>query len=62
MGRKVRLRSPPVSRAAAAVERLRAAGIACSLRVGSVRFCFHLYNEEADVELALEALAPAVAG
>ncbi|HEX2045807.1 MAG TPA: aminotransferase class V-fold PLP-dependent enzyme [Gaiellaceae bacterium] len=48
--------------AAAAVERLRAAGIACSVRAGSVRFCFHLYNDEADVDLALEALEPAVAG
>jgi selenocysteine lyase/cysteine desulfurase len=48
-----------VEGAAAAVERLRAAGIACSVRAGSVRFCFHLYNDEADVSLALEALAPA---
>ncbi len=44
-----------------AVERLRAAGISCSVRAGSVRFCFHLYNDRADVELALEALTPAVA-
>jgi selenocysteine lyase/cysteine desulfurase len=44
-----------------AVERLRAAGIACSARAGSVRLCFHLYNDSAGVELALEALAP-VAG
>jgi selenocysteine lyase/cysteine desulfurase len=41
-----------------AVERLRAAGIACSARAGSVRLCFHLYNDSADVDLALEALAP----
>ncbi|HYY75317.1 MAG TPA: aminotransferase class V-fold PLP-dependent enzyme [Gaiellaceae bacterium] len=44
-----------------AVERLRAAGISCSVRAGSVRFCFHLYNDRADVELALEALTPALA-
>jgi selenocysteine lyase/cysteine desulfurase len=42
----------------AAVERLRAAGVSCSARAGSVRFCFHLYNDDTDVELALEALAP----
>ena len=42
----------------AAVKRLRAAGVACSKRAGSVRFCFHLYNDDADVDLALEALAP----
>ena len=41
----------------AAVERLRTAGVACSARGGSVRLCFHLYNEPADVDLALEALA-----
>jgi selenocysteine lyase/cysteine desulfurase len=40
---------------------LRAAGVACSVRAGSVRLCFHLYNDEADVDLALEALAPAIA-
>jgi selenocysteine lyase/cysteine desulfurase len=48
-----------VENAEAAVERLRAAGIACSVRAGSVRFCFHLYNDGTDVELALDALAPA---
>ena len=47
--------------AEAAVGRLRAAGVACSVRAGSVRFCFHLYNDEADVDLALEALAHHVA-
>jgi selenocysteine lyase/cysteine desulfurase len=47
--------------AAEAVERLRAAGISSSVRAGSVRLCFHLYNERADVDLALEALAPALA-
>ena len=44
----------------AAVERLRAAGVACSARGGSVRFCFHLYNEPEDVDLALEALGSAI--
>jgi selenocysteine lyase/cysteine desulfurase len=43
-----------------AVARLRDAGISCSARAGSVRFGFHLYNTEADVSLALEALAPAL--
>lgn len=49
-----------VSDADAAVERLRAAGVACSARGGSVRLCFHLYNEPEDVDLALEALASSV--
>ena len=44
-----------------AVERLRASGVACSARAGSVRLCFHLYNDSADVDLALEALAPVAA-
>ena len=39
-----------------AVERLRGAGISCSTRAGSVRFCFHFYNQVGDVDLALEAL------
>jgi selenocysteine lyase/cysteine desulfurase len=42
------------------VGRLRQAGVACSARAGSVRLCFHLYNDEADVDLALEALSPAL--
>jgi selenocysteine lyase/cysteine desulfurase len=50
-----------IADAETAVERLRAAGISCSVRAGSVRFCFHLYNDRADVELALGALTPAVA-
>ena len=50
-----------IADAETAVERLRAAGISCSVRAGSVRFCFHLYNDRADVELALEALTPALA-
>ena len=48
-----------IADAETAVERLRAAGISCAVRAGSVRFCFHLYNDRADVELALEALTPA---
>jgi selenocysteine lyase/cysteine desulfurase len=50
-----------VENAEGAVERLRAAGVACSARAGSVRLCFHLYNDAGDVELALEALAPVAA-
>jgi len=47
-----------VEDADAAVERLRRAGVSCSARSGSIRFAFHLYNEPADVDLALEALSP----
>ena len=39
-----------------ALERLRCAGVACSVRAGSIRFCFHFYNGEEDVDLALEAI------
>lgn len=49
-----------VADADAAVERLRAAGVACSARGGSVRLSFHLYNGPEDVDLALEALAASV--
>jgi selenocysteine lyase/cysteine desulfurase len=49
----------PVDDAEAAVERLKRAGVACSARSGSIRFAFHLYNDEEDVALALEALRPA---
>lgn len=38
---------------------LREAGVACSIRSGSVRLSFHLFNDEADVELAAAALRPA---
>ncbi|MBO0743922.1 MAG: aminotransferase class V-fold PLP-dependent enzyme [Candidatus Dormibacteraeota bacterium] len=38
-------------------ERLRAARVVAPLRDGRTRFSFHLYNTEADVERALEALA-----
>lgn len=45
-----------VDDADAAVERLRRAGVACSVRAGSIRFCFHFYNGAEDVDLALEAI------
>lgn len=48
-----------VADADAAVERLQASGVACSMRDGAVRLSFHLYNDEADVELAAAALRPA---
>jgi selenocysteine lyase/cysteine desulfurase len=51
----------PVENAEAAVERLKTAGVASSARSGSIRFAFHLYNDEEDVALALEALRPAAA-
>jgi selenocysteine lyase/cysteine desulfurase len=47
-----------VDDAEAAVERLERAGVSCSARSGSIRFAFHLYNDEEDVALALEALSP----
>ena len=46
-----------VEAADAAVSNLRGAGVACSARAGSVRVSFHLYNDDADVELAVGALA-----
>jgi selenocysteine lyase/cysteine desulfurase len=39
-----------------AAERLAAAGIQASVRAGSLRASFHLYNTEADVDAALSAL------
>jgi len=39
--------------------RLRAAGVRASVRAGRVRLSPHLYNDEADVDRALEALTPA---
>ena len=48
-----------VADADAADERLQASGVACSMREGAVRLSFHLYNDEADVELAAAALRPA---
>jgi selenocysteine lyase/cysteine desulfurase len=49
----------PVADPEAAALSLQEAGIACSVRGGSVRLSFHLYNDEADVELAVAALRPA---
>jgi selenocysteine lyase/cysteine desulfurase len=40
----------------AAVERLRRADVKCAARAGALRFAFHLYNGDADVDRALEAL------
>jgi selenocysteine lyase/cysteine desulfurase len=37
-------------------ERLRAAGIAAAMRAGRARLSFHLYNDSADADRALEAL------
>lgn len=45
-----------------AAQRLQEAGIACSVRGGSVRLSFHLYNDETDVELAAAALRPSAFG
>jgi selenocysteine lyase/cysteine desulfurase len=39
-----------------AAERLAAAGIRTAIRAGRVRASFHLYNEQADVDLAVAAL------
>ena len=47
-----------VEDAAGAARRLQEAGVACSVRGGSVRLSFHLYNDEEDVELATAALRP----
>lgn len=52
----------PIDDAAAAVERLHSRGIKCSVRAGAVRASFHLYNDDEDVDLALDALAPVAAG
>jgi cysteine desulfurase/selenocysteine lyase len=48
---RVRLKDADV-----ALERLRSAGVACSVRAGSIRLCFHFYNGADDVDLALEAI------
>jgi selenocysteine lyase/cysteine desulfurase len=39
-----------------ALERLRAAGVKASVRVGAVRLSFHLHNTEADVDAVARAL------
>jgi selenocysteine lyase/cysteine desulfurase len=41
-----------------AKEKLEAAGIMAAVKLGRVRASFHVYNTEADVDAALEALAP----
>jgi selenocysteine lyase/cysteine desulfurase len=43
-----------------AAERLGRAGILASVRASSLRVSFHVYNTEADVDAALEALTPAM--
>jgi selenocysteine lyase/cysteine desulfurase len=47
--------------AGALLERLELAGVRCSGRAGALRFSFHLYNDGADVDRALEVLAPVLA-
>ena len=42
-----------------ALEQLERRGVKASVRANAVRIAFHFYNDEADVDLALEALAPA---
>jgi selenocysteine lyase/cysteine desulfurase len=42
-----------------AIARLREAGVKTSVRAGRVRLSCHLYNSEADVDRAIEALSPA---
>jgi len=44
--------------AEAAAARLDDAGVRCAVRAGSLRFAFHLYNDEADVARAVSALGP----
>ncbi len=41
-----------------APEKLARAGIMAAARAGRLRASFHLYNTEADVDAALEALTP----
>ncbi|MGH7903560.1 MAG: aminotransferase class V-fold PLP-dependent enzyme [Candidatus Dormibacteraceae bacterium] len=43
--------------AAGTVGRLRAAGVIAAQRAGGARFSFHAFNDDADVDRALEALA-----
>jgi len=40
-----------------AAERLAAAGVRAAVRAGRARVSFHLYNTQADVDRALEALS-----
>ena len=46
-----------VDAAETAVGNLRDTGIVCSVRAGSVRMSFHLYNDDGDVARAVDALA-----
>lgn len=46
--------SVAVPNAEAALERLGSSGIRCAGRAGALRFSFHFYNDEADVDRALE--------
>jgi selenocysteine lyase/cysteine desulfurase len=52
----------PVDDARLCLERLERAGVRAAGRAGAVRVSFHLYNAEADVDRALEALAPHASG
>ncbi|MFQ5427266.1 MAG: aminotransferase, partial [Gaiellales bacterium] len=45
-----------VESAAGLADSLGEAGISCSVRAGSVRLSFHLYNDEADVERVVDVL------
>ena len=51
-----------VADAERALARLEAAGVSASVRSGAVRLSFHLSNDDEDVDLALDALAPVAAG
>ena len=46
----------------AQAEALRAAGIRASVRAGRLRMCFHLYNDDADVDAAVAALRAGARG
>jgi selenocysteine lyase/cysteine desulfurase len=52
--------SVQVEDAMEALERLERAGVRCAGRAGGLRFAFHLYNDEYDVALALEAVGSMV--
>lgn len=48
--------------AEATAAELRRIGLRCSVRAGALRFAFHLYNDDEDVDRAVAALAPALVG
>jgi len=50
--------SVPVPDAAAAMERLRAAGVVASARAGRVRLSLHFYNLEEEIDRVVDLLAP----